>query len=180
MENSAVLPANETAERIVRHFQAEGFAGISEALIVRIGLRKGDRLEVDAAFSMAGAQAAHPPVTEYFEIRPHGHFSAFRDFSEAKANIHTDFAVNLRKELPSVFFDPAPVVVDDALATGTKYDAMIKLGDNVDGYAYAILLNDPDSSFFEYLQTHHDNEWQEIMGDFGSAAAAFALDNELL
>ena len=43
MDKRISLPADAVAERIVRHFQAEGFAGISEALIVRIALRRGDR-----------------------------------------------------------------------------------------------------------------------------------------
>ena len=66
------------------------------------------------------------------------------------------------------------------LATGTKYDAMLKLRDNAGGYAMAILLNDPNSSFFEYLGTHRAYDWQQIMGDFGAAATAFALDADLL
>lgn len=180
MENPSALPADETAERIVRHFQAEGFAGISEALIVRVGLRKGDRTAVDTAFKVAEDQDRFPPVGEYFELRPYGHFSDFRSFAEAKAAIQSDFTVSLRKELPSLFFDPAPVVIDDALATETKYDAMVKLRDNDGGYAFAILLNDPDSSFFEYLGTHRGNDWQKIMGDFGITAISFGLDVDLL
>ena len=74
MENTSDLPANEMAERIVRHFQCEGFTGISEALVVRIGLRKGEQSEVDAAFASAADRQKMPPVGEYFEIRPYGHF----------------------------------------------------------------------------------------------------------
>lgn len=179
MENTSALPADGTAERIVRHFQTEGFAGISEALIIRIGLKKGDRMEIDAAFELAAEQEKIPPVSEYFDIRLCGHFSDFRSLAAATAAIQSDFTVNLRKELPSVFFDPAPVVAEDALAVGSKYDAMVKLRDNVGGDAFAILLNDPDSSFFEYLGTHLGNDWQKIMGDFGSTAAAFGADIEL-
>jgi hypothetical protein len=167
------------AERIVRHFQSEGFAGISEALVVRIGIRKGDRMEVEAAFSGAADRGKMPPVNEYFEIRPYGHFSDFRSFDAAKALIQSDFSVGLRNALPSAFFDPAPVMIDDALATGTKYDAMLKLRDNASGYAFAILLNDPDSSFFEYLGTRRGNDWQKIMGDFETTAVSFAPDIDL-
>jgi len=173
MENSVALPANGTAEHIVRHFQAEGFVGITEALILRVSLRKGDRTDVDAAFKAAESQEKVPPVNEFFEIRPYGHFSSFRDFAEAKAAIRSDFTVRLRNALPSLFFDPAPVVMDDALASGTKYDLMVKFRDNVSGCAFAILLNDPDSSLFDYLGTHHGNDWQEILGDFGSTVASF-------
>ncbi len=168
------------AERIVRHFQAEGFPGICEALIVRLRLKKGDRQAVDAAFDMAVEREEMPPLNAYFEIRPYGHFSDMRSFDEAKAVFTSDFGLSLRRDLPNVFFDPAPVVVDDALATGTKYDAMIKLGDNTDGYALAILLNDPASSFFEYLGTHRGYDWHKIMGDFGSVAASFAQDIDLV
>jgi len=167
------------AERIVRHFQSEGFAGISEALIVRIGIRKGDRTEVEAAFSRATDSGRMPPVGEYFEIRPYGHFSDFRSFEAARAVIQSDFAPGLRKALPSLFFDPAPVVIDDALATGTKYDAMLKLSGNAGGYAFAILLNDPDSSFFEYLGTRRGNDWQKIIGDFEMTAVSFVPDIDL-
>jgi deoxyxylulose-5-phosphate synthase len=82
--------------------------------------------------------------------------------------------------LPSIFFDKAPVVADDALATGTKYDAMLKLGDNTFGYAIAILLNDPNSSFFEYMGTHAGYDWQKIIGDLGAAAASFASEEVLI
>ena len=167
------------AERIVRHFQSEGFSGISEALVVRIGLRRGDQSEVDAAFAAAADRRKMPPVGEYFEIRPYGHFSDFRSFDEARTAIQSDFTVGLRKAIPSVFFGPAPVVSEDALATGTKYDAMLKLQNAVGGYAFAILLNDPDSSFFEYLGTHRGNDWQKIMGDFETTAASFAPDIDL-
>ena len=179
MENTSDLPANEMAERIVRHFQSEGFTGISEALVVRIGLRIGDQSEVDAAFAAAADRRKMPPVGEYFEIRPYGHFSDFRSFDEARTAIQSDFTVGLRKAIPSVFFGPAPVVSEDALATGTKYDAMLKLQNTVGGYAFAILLNDPDSSFFEYLGTHRGNDWQKIMGDFETTAASFAPDIDL-
>lgn len=167
------------AERIVRHFQSEGFSGISEALILRIGLRKGDQTEIVTAFNRAADQQKMPPVGEYFELRPSGHFSDFRSFEEAKATIQSDFAAGLRKAIPDVFFQPAPVVIEDALATGTKYDALLKLRDNADGYAFVILLNDPDFSFFEYLGTHRGNDWQKIMGDFGTTAVSFGADIDL-
>jgi len=158
--------ADHAAERIVRYFQANGFAGISEALIIRIRLRAGDRASVDAAFEAAASQDKAPPVQQCFEIHPFGHFSDFRSFTEARAAIQSDFTVALRHEVPKIFFDQAPVMVDDALASGTKYDVLMKLRDNVDGYAIGILLNDPDSSFLEYIGTHHGNDWQKIMGDF--------------
>lgn len=180
MENISALPADATAERMVQHFQLAGFPGISEALIIRIGLKKGDRMEVEAAFERAAQQENPPPVRAYFEIRPYGHFSHFRGLVAAMAAIQSDLAVSLRKELPKIFFDPAPVMIDDALATGTKYDVMIKLRDNVDGYAFAILLNDPDSSLFEYLGTHHGNEWESILGDFGNTAISFVPEIDWL
>lgn len=180
MSNILVLPADDVAARIVRHFQAEGFSGITEALIVRIRLTKGDQQEVEAAFDRAVDMDVTPPVREFFEIRPYGHFSQERDFSAAKGAFAADFTVGLRRELPTIYFGDAPVVVDDALATGTKYDAMLKLRDNANGYAMAILLNDPNSSFFEYLGAHRAYDWQQIMGDFGAAATAFAQDADLL
>lgn len=179
MPSPAALPANETAERIVRHFQAEGFSGISEALIVRVRLKKGDRQTVDAAFDAAVEQEIMPPLGEFFEMHPYGHFADLRSFAEARAAFKADFGVSLRRELPSIYFDAAPVVIDDALATGTKYDAMIKLSDNIGGYALAILLNDPTSSFFEYLGSHRGYDWGKIMGDFGAVATSFEREWEL-
>ena len=113
MENTSALPADGTAERIVRHFQAEGFAGISEALIIRIACKKSDRMEIEAAFHLAADQDKIPPVREHFDIRLCGHFSDFRSLAAATAAIQSDFTVNLRRALPALFFDPAPVVAED-------------------------------------------------------------------
>ena len=174
------LPADTTAERIVRHFQAEGFPGITEAVLVRIRLKKGDRLEVDAAFDRALARNATPPVQEYIEIRLYGFYSEIRTLLNIKTAFADDFTSGLRAELSSVFFDPAPVVVNDALANDTKYDAMLKLGDNADGYAVAVLLNDPTSSFFEYMESHAGYDWQKLVGTLGAAATSFVVDEDLL
>ena len=184
MDNSnksiPVLPADGMAEQIVRHYQAEGFAGISEALILRIRLKKGDRREVEAAFDSAAEKGKALPLHDQFEVRAIGHFAETRSFVEAKAAIQSDFTVALRREMPSVFFDAAPVMIDDPMASGTKYDAMVKLWDNIEDCAYAILLNDPDASFIDYLGSHHGNDWKRIMGDFGSTAASFCPEIELV
>jgi hypothetical protein len=174
------LPADVTAERIVRHFQSVGFPGITEALVVRIKLKKGDRLEVDAAFDLALEHETTPPLLDFFEIRPYGFYSQIREFAEAKAMFASDFGRGLRIEVPSVYFDESPVIADDALATGTKYDAMLKLTNNMAGYAIAVLLNDPNSSFFEYLDAHSDYDWKKITGDLDAAAASFLPDVDLL
>ena len=179
MDNTPILPADGMAERIVRHYQAEGFAGISEALILRIRLRKGDRREVEAAFESAVEKGQALPLHDQFEVRAIGHFAESRSFAEAQAAIQSDFTVALRREMPSVYFDPAPVMIDDPMASGTKYDAMVKLWDNVEDYAYAILLNDPDASFIDYLGSHHGNDWQQIMGGFGTTAASFCPEIDL-
>lgn len=180
MKNTSTLQADGAAERIVRYFQANGFAGISEALIIRIRLREGGRAEVDAAFEAAAEQEKAAPVQQYFELYPFGHFSDSRSFAEARSAIQSDFTEALRIEVPRVFFDPAPVVIDDALASGSKYDVLMKLRDNVDGYAIGILLNDPDASFLEYIETHHGNDWQKIMGDFEVTTASLASEINLL
>jgi hypothetical protein len=178
MKTNSPLPANSSAERIVRHFQAEGFSGITEAFIIRIGLKNGNRAEVETAFRLAADRGEMPPVHQHFEIRPLGHFSDFRSFAEARSAIQSDFTASLRFGVPRVFFDPAPVVIDDVLAGSTKYDVLIKIRDNVDGYGFAILLNDPDSAFLDYLGTHHGNDWQKIMGKFENTIAS--LDDELI
>lgn len=179
MNSITVMPANSAAERIVRHFQEAGFPGITEALVIRIRLKKADRHEIEAAFERAADRGAMPPMAEYFEIRPYGFYSELRSFAEAKAEIQTDFGANLRRRLPAIYFDVAPVVVDDALATGTKYDALVKFSNNMLGYAVAVLLNDPTSSFFEYLDSHRGSDWKKIIGDFETAAASFDQDVDL-
>jgi hypothetical protein len=180
IEKTLALPASGMAERIVRHYQAEGFAGITEALILRIRLKKGDRREVEAAFETAVEKGKSLPLQDQFEVRAIGHFAESRSFVEAKAAIQSDFTVALRHEMPSVFFDPAPVMIDDPMASGTKYDAMIKLWDNLEDCAYAILLNDPDASFIDYLGSHHGNDWQKVMGDFNATAVSFCPEIALV
>lgn len=179
MKNIPDRVADDAAERIVRHFQTNGFSGISEALIIRIHLRGGSRAQVDAAFEAAAEQDKSPPVSQWFEIHPLGHFSDFRRFSEARAAIRSDFTAALRAEIPRLFFDAAPVLVDDALASGTRYDVLMKLKDTVDGCATGILLNDPDSSFLEYIGTHHGNDWQKIMGDFEITSQSLGAEIDL-
>jgi hypothetical protein len=179
MNDSTNQTANSAAEHIVRHFQAKGFTGITEALIIRIRSRGADRAQVETAFEAAHEQNKTPPVLKYFEIHPYGHFSDFRSFADAKSAISSDLTMSLRNEIPRVFFDPAPVVVEDALASGTKYDVMMKLKDNVEGYAIAVLMNDPDASFLDYIGTHHGKDWQEIMVDFEIATAALGDEIDL-
>ncbi len=174
------LPADDTAEGIVRHFQAVGFPGVTEALLVRVRLKKGDRPQVEAAFDLAAERSLAPPMQEFFEIRPYGFYSEIRVLDDAKAVFAADFGRGLRMELPSIYFDAAPVVVDDALATGTKYDAMLKLTDNDDGYAIAILLNDPNSSFFEYLNANTGYDWKEITHSLRTAAQSYLPAADLI
>lgn len=180
MENTPALPAAQLAERVVRHFQREGFVGISEALVLRIRLRHGDRAAVEAAFEAAAQAQESAPLGQWFEISAVGHYSDFRGFPEAKAAIARDFTSALRHGVPRLYFESAPVVIDDPLATDTKYDAMVKLSGNNGGCAFAILLNDPDASFLDYLGTHHGADWHQVMGDFEAAAVAFKADDEVV
>ncbi len=180
IENTSALPVDGMAERIVRHYQSQGFAGITEALILRIRLKKGDRRAVEAAFETAVEEGKALPLHDQFEVRAIGHFAESRSFAAAKAAAQSDFTVALRRELPRIFFDPAPVLIDDPMASGTKYDAMVKLWDNLEDCAYAILLNDPDASFLDYLGSHHGNEWQQIMGNFNATASSFCPEIDLL
>jgi len=172
MNDSTIQAADAAAERIVRHFQTQGFARITEALIIQIHHISGDRTKVDEAFEVAQEQDKEPPVDKFFEIRTYGHFAEFRSFDEARLALKSDFTVTLRSNIPKVFFDAAPIVIDDPLANGTKYDVIMKLKDNVGGYAVAILLNDPDASFLDYVGTHPGSDWQKIMGDFEVASTS--------
>lgn len=171
--------AHAAARRIVRHFQGKGFTRITEALIIQIHHIAGDRAEIDEAFEAAQEQGKVPPVNAHFEIHPYGHFSEFRSFDEAKSALNTDFTLTLIHDIPRMFFDPAPVMADDPLASGTKYDVIMKLSDNVDGYAVAILLNDPDASFIDYVGTHPGADWHKIMGEFEIATTSLVDDLDL-
>jgi len=179
MPTQNILPADASAERIVRHFQGEGFPGITEALLVKVRLKRGDRLEIDAAFATAMERETTPPVQQFFEIAAYGFYSQIRSLDEAKSAFSTDFDKALRFELPDAYFDSAPVVVHNALASGTKYDAMVKFENNSEGSAVLILLNDPNSSFFEYLGSHVGYDWHKIVGTLDAAAASYLPANEL-
>jgi hypothetical protein len=180
MKNRSSLQADAAAERIVQHFQANGFAGITEAFIIQIRKKAGSRTEIETAFELTFEQEKMPPVQQFFEIQPCGYYSNFRTFAEAKSAIPSDFTVSLRHEIPRLFFDDAPVVVDDILASSTKYDVLMKLQDNIDGCAIAILLNDPDASFLDYIGTRHGYDWQTIMGDFKITTTSLASEINLL
>ena len=171
--------ADAAAKRIVRHFQGKGFTRITEALIIQIHHIAGDRAEIEEAFEAAQEQDKAPPVNAYFEIHPYGHFSEFRSFDEAKSALKSDFTLSLINEIPKMFFEPAPALADDPLAQGTKYDAIMKLSDNVDGYAVAILLNDPDASFIDYVGTHPGADWHKIMGEFEIATSSLGDELDL-
>jgi hypothetical protein len=158
--------ANLAAQRIVRHFQSKGFTRITEALIIQIHHTAGSRDEVEEAFDDAHAQGKAPPLGKYFSIYSYGHYSEFRSFDEAKSSLRGDFTLSLINEIPKIFFEPAPVMADDPLASGTKYDVIMKVWDNVRDYAVAILLNDPNASLVDYIGTHPGADWHKIMGDF--------------
>ena len=170
MNDSVTRAADAAAERIVRHFQANGFAHITEALIIQIHHIAGERDEIDEAFETAQEQDKAPPFSKFFEIRPYGHFAESRNFDEALSALKTDFTPTLLDSIPKVFFETAPQMIEDPLASGTKYDAILKLSDNVEGYAVAILLNDPDASFLDYVGTRSD--WGMVMGDFEIASTS--------
>ncbi len=179
MNDSSTRTADRAAEHIVRHFQAQGFTGITEALIIQIRSRGADRTEVEDAFEAAHEQDDAPPVQKYFEIHPFGHFSDFRSFDQAMSAFSSDLTQSLRSDIPRMFFDPAPVVIEDPLASGTKYDVIMKLRDNVDGCAVAILMNDPDASFLDYIGTHLGSDWQKIMDEFEIASASLGDEIDL-
>ena len=179
MNDSTNQAADAAAERIVRHFQAQGFTRITEALIIQIHLKGGERSEIDETFEAAQEQDEAPPLERYFEIHPYGHYAEFRSFDEARSAFKSDFTLTLRSDVPRIFFEPAPVMVDDPLASGTRYDVMMKLSDSAEGYAVAVLMNDPDSSFLDYVGTHPGSDWQKIMGELEIASTSLGDELEL-
>jgi hypothetical protein len=166
--------AHAAAKRILRHFQGAGFTRITEAMLIQIQQIAGDQTEIEGVFESALEQGEAPPVSAYFKIHPYGHYSEKRSFADAKANLHSDVTLTLINEIPKLFFGLAPVLIDDPLASGTKYDVMMKLDDNVDCYAVAILLNDPDASFIDYVGTHPGADWQKIIGELEIATTSLA------
>ena len=169
-----IQTAHAAAKRIVRHFQGAGFTHITEALLIQIHQFAGEQAEIDEAFDTAQESGKAPPVNAYFKILPYGHYAEQRSFEEAKSALQADFTLTLINEIPKLFFSSAPVLFDDPLASGSKYDMMLKLDDNVGGYAVAILLNDPDSSFIDYIGTLPGSDWQKIMGELEIATTALS------
>ena len=179
MNDSSIQAANDAAKLIVRHFQGKGFTRITEAMLIQIKQIAGDQAEIEEAFEAAQEQDKAPPVNVYFKVFPYGHYSESRSFEEAKSVLSSDFTLSLKYEIPKLFFGSVPVLVDDPLASGTKFDVMMKLDDNVEGYAVAILLNDPDSSFIDYVGTHPGADWQKIMGELEIATTRLAKSVDL-
>lgn len=169
-----IQAAHAAAKRIVRHFQGAGFTHITEAMLIQIQQIAGDQAAIDEAFEAAQEQGKAPPASVYFKIHPYGHYSENRSFDEAKSTLQSDVTLTLVNGIPQLFFSAAPVVIDDPLATGLKYDVMLKLDDNVDCYAVAILLNDPDASFIDYVGTHPGADWQKIIGELEIATTSLA------
>lgn len=178
MNNSStqndIQTAHEAAKRIVRHFQGAGFTRITEALLIQIHQFAGEQAAIDEAFETAQEQDKAPPVNAYFKIHPYGHYAEHRSFEDAKSALQSDFTLTLINEIPKLFSSPAPVLFDDPLASGSKYDVMMKLDDNVGGYSVAILLNDPDASFIDYVGTHPGSDWQKIMGELQIATTSLS------
>ena len=100
-------------------------------------------------------------------------------FDDAMSAIHTDFTQSQRSELARLYFDPAPVVIDDALTSGTKYDVMMKFKDHAAGHTIAILMNDPNASFLDYIGTKQGSDWQNIMGNFEIATESLGSEIDL-
>ena len=169
-----IQAAHAAAKRIVRHFQGAGFTRITEAMLIQIQQIAGEQAQIEEAFEAAQEQGKAPPVGAYFKIHPYGFYSENRSFDEAKSTLQSDVTLTLINEIPSLFFGPVPVLIDDPLASGRKYDVMMKLDDNVDCYAVAILLNDPDASFIDYVGTHPGADWQKIIGELEIATTSLA------
>jgi len=174
MNGTSMQAVSAAAERIVRHFQAQGFSGITEAFVIQIRHVSGSRAEIDAAFEAAREAGRIPPIRKYFAIRPFGHFAEFRSFDAAKSAFKSDITLPLLADLHTLFFEPAPVTIDDPLADGSRYDVMMKLRDNADACAVAVLMNDPDASFLDYIGSHLGTDWAKIMGGFEIAGTALA------
>ncbi|MDQ1343586.1 MAG: hypothetical protein QG650_305 [Patescibacteria group bacterium] len=165
------------AERLIRHFQKNGFRDVTEGVILHVKSRFGDYEKIRSEFSRASSMGVSVPLAQYFEIRFIECFSETRSEEEIRKHFHSDFEPELRRQFPELFFGKTNYLFDEN-AVGTKFDIAIRIGQNVDNVAKIVLLNDPDSSFVEYFERQNvtqSEEWETLCSDLKIAVGKLAL-----
>lgn len=165
------------AERLIRHFQKNGFTDVTEAVILHVKARDSASYEkVTAEFARAEKEDTPVQLAQFFEFRWIECYSESRTEDEIRKQFNSDFEPELRKTFPELFFGKTNYLFDKN-AVGTKYDIAIRIGRNIDNVAKIVLLNDPGSSFVEFFdrQLKAIEEWEALCDDLKATVGKLAL-----
>jgi len=167
------------AERLIRHFQKNGFSDVTEAVVLHVKARSGMNSsyeEVNEAFAQASAMGRSVSLSQFFELRFIECFSDTRSEAEIRQNFPTDFEPELRRNFPELYFEKTNYLFDQN-AVGTKYDIAIRIGRTNDTGAKIVLLNDPGNSFVQFFEKQMKamEEWDSLCSDLKAAVGKIAL-----
>lgn len=165
------------AERLIRHFQKNGFVDVTEAVVLHVKARNFATYEsVSEEFRHADEKGDALPLSHFFEVRFIECFSESRSEEEIRSNFPADFEPELRRDFPELYFGKTNYLFDKN-ATGTKYDVAIRIGRSTDSGARIVLMNDPDSSFGEAFERQMKamEEWEDLCSDLKATVGKLAL-----
>lgn len=165
------------AERLIRHFQKNGFVDVTEAVVLHVKGRNFATYEaVSEEFARADSKGASLPLSQFFEVRFIECFSESRTEEEIRGQFHSDFEPELRRNFPELYFGKTNYLFDQN-AAGTKYDIAIRIGRTNETGAKIVLLNDPGSSFVEFFERQMKavEEWDDLCSDLKTAVGKIAL-----
>lgn len=165
------------AERLIRHFQKNGFVDVTEAVVLHAKARGFATYEsVSEEFQRADSKGASLPLSQFFEVRFIECFSESRSEEEIRSHFHSDFEPELRRNFPDLYFGKTNYLFDQN-ATGTKYDIAIRIGRTSQSGARIVLLNDPGSSFVEFFEKQMKalEEWEDLCSDLKATVGRIAL-----
>lgn len=167
------------AERLIRHFQKNGFVDVTEAVVLHVKARKNLAASyevVSQEFARANAQGSSVSLSQFFEVRFIECFSETRTEDAIRGQFHADFEPELRKNFPDLYFGKTNYLFDQN-AVGTKYDIAIRIGRTNESGAKIVLLNDPGSSFVEYFEKQMKavEEWGDLCSDLKATVGKLAL-----
>lgn len=167
------------AERLIRHFQKNGFVDVTEAVVLHVKARKNLAASyevVSQEFARAHAQGSSVSLSQFFEVRFIECFSEARTEETIRGQFHADFEPELRRNFPDLYFGKTNYLFDQN-AIGTKYDIAIRIGRTNESGAKIVLLNDPGSSFVEYFEKQMKavEEWDDLCSDLKATVGKLAL-----
>lgn len=166
MEDQNKNRAMSYSERLVRHFQNNGFNDVTEAVVLHVkGSSNLSFEQVSDEFAKADAKKSPIPLSRFFEVRFIECYSDKRTESEIRSQFQQDFEWKLRKNFPELFFEKKNYLFDDK-AEKTKYDIAIRIGrKSPEGVVKVVLLNDPGASFVEYFERQSEEVERCAMTD---------------